>query len=160
MRTWREFESLEPDLAEPGRALLYQFGVGLGFLATTRGDGAPRVHPICPILAWGGVYAFIVPSPKQRDLARDGRYAIHSFPSDANEDAFYFSGRARAVDDPELRARLSEQFAHERKRLGVEAPPEHDRAFEFLLDTAFHTLTTGHGDPRPSHRVWRESRSG
>jgi hypothetical protein len=33
-----------------GRDLLYQFGVGLGFLSTVRRDGGPRVHPICPIL--------------------------------------------------------------------------------------------------------------
>jgi len=157
MRTWLEFEELEPDLAQAGRALLYQFGVGLGFLATTRADGAPRLHPMCPILAAGGVYAFIVPSPKQRDLARDGRYAIHSFPSDANEDAFYLSGRARGVDDPDLRAHLSEQFVRERHSIGVEPPPDHDRVFEFLLDTAFHTVTTGHGDPSPEHRIWRET---
>ncbi|HEY3036359.1 MAG TPA: hypothetical protein VGJ54_17095 [Streptosporangiaceae bacterium] len=41
--------------------------------------------------------AFIVPSPKQRDLHRDGRYAMHSFPLDDNEDAFYLSGVASYV---------------------------------------------------------------
>jgi hypothetical protein len=157
MKTWKEFAELRPDLAEPGQALLYRVGVGLGFLATTRPDGAPRLHPMCPLLAGDGVYAFIVPSPKQRDLRRDGRYAIHSFPTPSNEDAFYFSGRARLVDDVLLRASLSEQFVVERESIGVEPPPEHDQPFEFLLDTAFHTVTIGHGDPNPVHHIWRDA---
>ena len=68
MKTWPEFAGLRPDLAEAGRALLYQFGVGLGFLATTRADGGPRVHPMCPIMTAERDVAFIVPGPKQRDL--------------------------------------------------------------------------------------------
>ena len=55
-------------------ALLYQFGVGLAFLATVRRDGGPRVHPMCPLIHQGGLYGFFVPGPKQADLHRDGRY--------------------------------------------------------------------------------------
>ena len=44
MLTWAEFAHARPDLAEAGRRLLYQFGVGLGFLATVRADGGPRLH--------------------------------------------------------------------------------------------------------------------
>lgn len=51
MVTWREFAAAAPDLAEAGRALLTQFGVGLAFLATVRRDGAPRLHPVCPVLS-------------------------------------------------------------------------------------------------------------
>ena len=41
MLRWGEFQRLRPDLAEAGRRLLYQFGVGLGFLATVRPTAAP-----------------------------------------------------------------------------------------------------------------------
>ena len=61
--TWGEFQQSQPRLADAGRALLYQFGVGLAFLGTVRGDGGPRVHPICPLIHRGGMYAFIVPGP-------------------------------------------------------------------------------------------------
>src|SRR6266704_3965772 len=44
-----------PDFADAGRALLYQFGVGLAFLATVRRDGGPRVHPVCPLICHGGL---------------------------------------------------------------------------------------------------------
>ena len=40
MKTWAQFAALRPDLAEPGRALLYLVGVGLGYLTTTRSDGS------------------------------------------------------------------------------------------------------------------------
>lgn len=51
MVTWKTFAAAEPALAETGRSLLFQFGVGLAFLATVRRDGAPRVHPVCPVLS-------------------------------------------------------------------------------------------------------------
>ena len=35
-----KFETHAPEIAEAGRKLLYQFGVGLAFLATVRKDGA------------------------------------------------------------------------------------------------------------------------
>jgi hypothetical protein len=45
---WSELESQSPEIAELGRAALYQYGPGLGFLATVRADGGPRMHPVCP----------------------------------------------------------------------------------------------------------------
>ena len=74
--------------------MFYEFGLGLGFLATTRLDQGPRVHPICPVMDGDGLYAFIVPGPKLRDLERDGRYALHSetFPPPNQDDAFYVTG--------------------------------------------------------------------
>jgi hypothetical protein len=153
--TWREFKSEQPDIARQGAELLYHFGVGLAFLSTVRADGGPRLHPMCPVLDDTGLYAFIVPSPKQRDLHRDGRYAMHSFPLEDNEDAFYLSGTASHITSPEVRARLAQQFAEERSALGVPPPGEGQHLFEFLVQTAMVTRTTGHGDPEPRHTTWR-----
>ena len=156
MKSWSEFATLRPDLAGPGRDLLYRVGVGLGFLATTRADGAPRVHPMCPLLHEAGLFAFIIPSPKQRDLRRDGRYALHSFPCEDNEDAFSCSGKARLVTDAGLRSQLSDVFVTERMQLAVPAPSEADALFEFLVGSCLLTRTTGHGDADPLHHVWRD----
>jgi hypothetical protein len=156
VKTWNEFAALRPDLADPGRALLYQVGVGLGYLATTRPDGGPRVHPMCPVMTERGAFAFIVPSPKQGDLRRDGRYALHSFPCEDNEDAFYCAGRVRPVEDALIRAELSAVFVEERAQFSVPPPSADDALFEFLLDSCLLTRTTGHGDPHPEHRVWRD----
>lgn len=135
---------------------MYQFGVGLAFLATVRRDGGPRVHPMCPLIHDGGLYAFIVPGPKQADLHRDGRYALHSFPCEDNEDAFYCTGRAQAVDNPATRRALAELFAAERSG-EVATPASGDHLFSFGLQRCLLTRTTGHGDPSPQHTIWHDA---
>jgi hypothetical protein len=155
MTSWRDFTAQQPVLAEQGAELLYHFGVGLAFLGTVRADGGPRVHPMCPLITADGLYGFIVPSPKRQDLHRDGRYAMHTFPFDDNEDAFYLTGTARPVTASHLRAELARQFAAERSSLGVPAPGQDQELFEFGVESAMLTRTTGHGDPHPHHTIWR-----
>ncbi len=111
MASWSEFEADAPEMAAAGMKLLYQFRVGLGYLATVRADGGPRVHPFCPIIDAGRVYGLIGPSPKQRDLLRDGRYAIHSFPARDRDDEFYFTGRACLREDAHLVERVRAALA-------------------------------------------------
>lgn len=151
---WGEFASLRPDLADAGRGLLYQYGVGLAFLATTREDGGPRLHPMCPLLTDIGLYAFIVPSPKRLDLHRDGRYALHSFPADENEDAFYLVGRAEPVEDDDTTRALARQFAAERHRSEPPAELATWELFALDIEASLLTRTTGHGDPTPRHTIW------
>jgi Pyridoxamine 5'-phosphate oxidase len=158
MLTWREFAVVQPDLAEAGRSLLYQHGVGLAFLATVRRDGGPRLHPMCLLLHDGDMFAFIVPSPKQADLVRDGRFAMHSFPCPDNEDAFYLTGSATLTEDGNVRASVSDQFVDERRAFAVPAPSERDLLFYLKLATCLLTRTSGHGDPHPAHTVWHAQR--
>ena len=110
--SWGAFTAQQPELARAGAGLLYHFGVGLAFLATVRADGGPRLHPVCPLLTETGLYAFIIPSPKRRNLHRAGRYAMHSFHREDNEDAFYLSGAASYVSHSQLQDRLARQFAN------------------------------------------------
>lgn len=155
MLTWRSFGAARPDLAQAGRELLYQFGVGLGFLGTVRTDGGPRLHPMCPVLTDDGLFALIEPGPKRQDLHRDGRYALHCFPPANNEDAFYVTGRAEHRPDPALRQAVDAVFWTER---GVDdPPPEASRTelFELLIERCLLTRTTGHGDWNPQHTIWR-----
>jgi hypothetical protein len=155
MISWLDFKAERPELAEQGTELLYHFGVGLAFLSTVRADGGPRVHPICPLISAVGLYAFILSSPKRRDLHRDGRYALHTYPLEGNEDAFYMTGAARLVTDGRRRAELGRQFADERSNFGVPAPGEDQELFEFAVQSAMLTRTIGHGDPQPQHTIWR-----
>ena len=152
--SWRAFTQQEPEMAAQGKSLLYQHGVGLAFLATIRPDGHPRVHPMCPLTTDDGLFAFIVPSPKQRDLDRRGAYTLHSFPCPTNEDAFYVTGQAALVEDAHHREALARQFVGEREAVGVAPPSADDALFEFDIESCLLTRTTGHGDPAPDHRVW------
>jgi hypothetical protein len=152
--SWGELEQLRPDLTEGGRELLYQHGVGLGFIATVRPDGGPRLHPFCPIISSGHLYGFIIPSPKQRDLGRDGRFAVHSFPTPDNEDAFYLTGSVQPVTVQLERRQVGDQFVHERVEIGVPFPSDDDLLMRFNIDACLLTRTTGFGDFAPRHEIW------
>ena len=146
---------VRPDLASVGRELLYQVGVGLAFLSTVRSDGGPRLNPMCPVLTDDRIFALIVSGPKCADLQRDGRYAMHSFPCDTNEDAFMITGRAEIVTDGKVRALVVAQVLAERSGLTMtEADMIDSTLFEFAIDRVLLTRTTGHGDPKPMHTVW------
>lgn len=111
---WGEFREKNEDLAAKGHALLYQYGIGLGFIATVRKDGGPRVHPCCPILIEDGLYVFVLGnSPKRYDLDRDGRYALHSNPPAENDDEFYIAGIVKNIDDLDLREKVSNIAQHD-----------------------------------------------
>jgi hypothetical protein len=155
MLSWSEFAAREPELAASGRALLYQFGgVGLAFLATVRPDGGPRVHPMCPVLQGDGLYAFLSPSPKRNDLHRDPRYAMHCYPPEDNENAFYLAGVARPVADVAVREAAASVYFAERSWSDPAPGFDEQELFEFLIERALLTTTIGHGDHDPRHRVW------
>lgn len=155
MLSWSELAGDDPELAEACRALFYQYGVGLAFLGTVRPDGGPRLHPICPVIEDRGLFAFLIPSPKRDDLRRDPRYALHSFPAEDNEDAVYLMGRAATVADRELREQLAAQFFQERAMAEGLPGFEDHQLFEFGIERCLRTTSTGHGDPTPTHIVWR-----
>ena len=154
MLTWSAFAEIRPDLATAGEQLLYQFGVGLAFLATTRADGAPRLHPVCPILLGGGLYALITPSPKRADLNRDGRYALHSFPAEDSDDAFSITGRVQDVDEQITRQKIVGRYIEERRLDQTPGEVSTWHPFEFLIGSSLLTRTSGHGDPTPRHTSW------
>jgi hypothetical protein len=107
MASWSDFAADEPRLAGAVRALMQQYGPGLAYLATVRPDGGPRVHPVSPVFTDQGLFCFVVDSPKRRDLERDGRYALHSFPPEDRDDEAYLAGRALPVVDPGLVAAIA-----------------------------------------------------
>jgi hypothetical protein len=148
-RRWREFAAARPEMAEAGRRLIYQDRAPLGFIATLRPGGSPRLTPMCPLLAAGGLWLFTVGgSTKHRDLERDPRYTVHAFIA-AEDEEFCVAGRALLVPDREtwrLVAAESPNFGGEDEVL-----------FELLIGEARHTTWQHWGTPhlRPVHDIWR-----
>jgi hypothetical protein len=151
MVTWKEFAAAEPELAETGRALMFQFGVGLAFLATLRKDGAPRLHPACPVLSGEQLYVLITPaSPKRFDLQRDGRFALQTFPQPKpGSDEFYVAGRALLVEDAATRGAVLRDATH------MADPSE--ILFALRLERVMHTRWENVLTPqmRSIHRKWK-----
>jgi hypothetical protein len=153
MKSWHELEDCVPEMAEAGKKLLYQFGPGLAFIATVRKDGAPRLHPICPTVVDGRLYALILPSsPKSGDLKRDGRYALHTFPAPDVDDEFLIMGRAHLIDD---KAQASRVRADQKAR-GMTST-EDEELFRFDIERAMHAkYPGGHGTWPPRYSIWKE----
>lgn len=151
MVTWKEFAAAEPDLADVGRSLLFQFKVGLAFLATVRSDGAPRLHPVCPVLSNGRLFVLVTPtSPKRHDLLQDGRYALQTFPQPrAGSDEFSIAGKAVLVEDSAVRAEILRDAKH--------MADVSETAFELWIDRVMHTRWENVLTPqmRAVHQKWR-----
>ena len=151
MATWNEFETDAPDIAEAGKKLLYQFGLGLAFLATLRKDGAPRLHPVCPTVLDGHLYALIGPSPKRGDLKRDGRYALHTFPPVEVDDEFLVMGRATFIDDKVIEDKVRNDCVSR----GMTTTGD-DLPFEFRIESVMHAkYPGGHGTWPPKYSIWK-----
>lgn len=155
MITWNDFKREQPALAAVGRDQFYQHGMGLGFLATVRKNGDPRVHPVCPVISAAGLHVLILPGPKRGDLRRDGRYSLHTemFPPPRQDDGFAVSGTAAEITDPAtweiVRAQVISDFG--------ELWPEYDTLTLFELSVASCLLTlTQPGDGFPKGpTIWR-----
>jgi hypothetical protein len=116
MITWNQFKQQQPALAETGRQHFYQSGIGLGFLATVRPDSGPRVHPVCPVISPAGLHLLIIAGPKQDDLRRDRRYALHSetSPPPRQDDGFALTGLATEIADLQISRIVRGQVLAER----------------------------------------------
>ena len=145
---WADLEKEAPEIAEAGKRLLPE----VAFLATVSAKGRPRVHPFCPVIAQGRLWAFVMAeSPKRRDLDSNGYFAIHALPGPEDEE-FYVAGRALRVRDPDLRQIVLAVMPYD------EADERH-LLYEFILERAMWTTWENFQKPgmRPIHKVWRPS---
>ncbi len=161
MFTWREFSEARPDLAAVGKCVLYQHGVGLGFLSTVRPDGGPRVHPICPVLFDGALFGMIVPGPKLQDLRRDPRYALHSetSPPPHHDDAFYITGTVKELSNQQLWDGVAAQMLSERNLTEPWRDFELQTLVEFMIETCLATMTLDDDVLPKGHTVWHAQAS-
>ena len=157
MITWTDFSRQQPALADAGRRQFYQFGIGLAFLATVRPDGAPRVHPVCPVISDAGLHLLIVAGPKRQDLRRDGRYALHSeaCPPPRQDDGFAVAGLAREVTDAAVQRAVRARVLDERD--GTVWPSfDEDVIFELVIERALLILTKADGPFPAGPTIWKE----
>ena len=155
MVTWTQFAQQQPALAAAGRAQLYQHGLGLGFLATVRKDGGPRVHPVCPVISTAGLHVLILPGPKLADLRRDGRYSLHSetVAPPREDDGFAVSGRVTEIAGHSTWGVVRDQVIADFGQLW----PEYDKLtlFELSVASCLLTLTQPDGTFPKGPTVWK-----
>jgi hypothetical protein len=146
--SWHLFAAAEPELAAFGKERLHD---KVAYLATIRTDGAPRLHPVRPIVTDDRLLIFMEPtSPKGYDLRRDGRYVLHGSVTDPGGEPwelyeFYVDGRAALVADPAIRQSANAATSFPRDA--------HFILFELSVESAFSTVYGADG--QPARRRWQ-----
>ena len=143
--SWKRLHDEAPELAAFGAQRL---GTGIAYLATVGEDGAPRVHPVTPVVMPDHLMVFMEPtSPKGHDLRRGSRYALHCEVEDSGGGGgeFRVRGTGIPVDDLDLRARVAEHASFD--------PRDRYVLFELLVDDAFST-TYDEDTGDPVRRSW------
>jgi hypothetical protein len=146
--SWQTLQDEAGELAAFGARRLTDSRVA--YLATVDDSGAPRLHPVTPIVAPGGLFVFMeATSPKGHDLERGSRYALHCAVEDdeGGDGEFRIRGSARRVVDAEQRALVAEHAPY--------TPTDDYVLFELLVDDAFSTVYAEGGTPE--RRRWRVS---
>jgi hypothetical protein len=145
MTTWGAFAAAAPELAS---FVAERLQAAPAYLATVRGSGAPRVHPVTPILTADGLYVFMEPtSPKAADLRARRWFALHNgVPDNAGTGGeASVSGTGHAVDEVTVRAT-------------VVAAASYDPADRYVLFELRPTEVRGNGYDDvtvPEPRRWR-----
>jgi hypothetical protein len=168
--SWSEFVEAAPDLAEVAAGLWSGIVAldrdevipadtscfAIAYLASIRRDGGPRLHPFCPILAGGRLFAAIPrSSPKGWDLRRDPRCVIHALPGPA-DDELGLRAIAHEVTDPATTAMVRNVVARS-KVGGMIESVSHDPLFEFDLEQVdvARWLDVGQPGTRALRQRWR-----
>jgi hypothetical protein len=145
MTTWSTFAAAEPELAA---FVTERLLAAPSYLATVRPSGAPRVHPVTPIVTAEGLYLFMEPtSPKAADLRERQWFALHNgVPDNAGTGGeASVRGTGHPVDDDAVRATAAAAANYD--------PADRYVLFE-LRPTEVHS--NGYGDVTlPERRRWR-----
>lgn len=111
MPSWNDVIDAASDLAKAVQDRFEKYG--LGYLATLRADGSPRISGLEPLFAGGELWLGMMPdSRKVADLRRDPRFALHAANIDkqvADGDA-RVGGHALLVEDEETTAAFVRAF--------------------------------------------------
>jgi len=141
---WGAFVTAEPQLAA---FVADRLRAAPAYLATVQASGAPRVHPVTPILTRDGLYLFMEPtSPKGADLRERGSFALHSgVPDNAGTGGeAWVRGTGHLIDDAAVRQTV----------IGASSYAPEDRYVLFELRPT-EVRCNGYGDVAlPEHRRW------
>lgn len=143
--SWNLLEREAPALATVGAERLHG---RVSYLATVTAAGAPRVHPVTPIVGQGRLFLFMEPtSPKGRDLERGSRFSLHCGVEDDSGGGgeFVASGRATRITDTPTRELAASLASY--------SPADRYILFELAVEDAMATNYSADGVKRVRWRA-------
>ncbi len=150
MVSWSEFASSADVLAASGRRLFGGAdGNPIAFLATASPAGNPHLAPVCPIFSGDDLFLSVAQrSPKCDDLCTVGRYTLHAFLGE-NDEEFQISGFAESLRSP-----ASIDAVHRDIPFSYQAA---DPVFRLGMERALWCFweNVGQPDTRPVRQHWR-----
>jgi hypothetical protein len=140
--SWHDVVAAAPELAKDVQERFE--ATGLGYLASLRADGSPRISGIEPWFGEGEVWiGSMWQALKAKDLLRDPRFSLHAANVDkdvADGDA-RISGVAEAIAEDDARWRPAlDAFAH---TTGHEVPPSEMHLFRLAPTEVMHLKPNG-----------------
>jgi dipeptidyl aminopeptidase/acylaminoacyl peptidase len=151
MDDWASFAADEPEMAEKGRALLYQRGDGEGMLATVAPNGTPRINVLNAGILDGRLLVFVqAASAKARDMEANPRYALHAHQNPQHPHEFLVRGTARLLTDPAIRDNATANWFF--------TPPPDYPLYELLIEHALLGERGSANDWPPRYRSWKPER--
>lgn len=151
MAGWSDLEQEAPELAAAGRRLMVGAdGVAIAFLATAGGAAQPHLSPVCPVSCGDHLYLSASgTTPKVRDLRAGGRFVLHAFLGE-NDEEFQVAGSATEVTDEAERAAVHDAIP-------FPAFEHSDPIFRFDLERSLWVFweRVGQPDTKAVRRRWR-----
>lgn len=146
MVSWAAFHEGAPEIAAATVRLLRRGGIDEALLATVRGDGLPRIHPIYVAIVDGHLYGFLLPSAKATDLQLDGRFALHTHQDPMAPSEAMLRGHATVIEAGPVRRAVGVAWSF--------TVGEDDVLFEFSIERALLGQRATADDWPPVYRSW------
>jgi hypothetical protein len=146
MVSWASFQASAPDIAAATERLFRRNGIDEALLATVRGDGLPRIHPIYVATVDGHLYGFMLPSAKATDLQLDGRFALHTHQDPVAPSEAMLRGHATVIGAGPVRDAVAAAWSF--------TVGEDDVLFEFSIERALLGQRATADDWPPVYRSW------
>ncbi len=144
LHSWGELQQASPDIAEFGRQRL---DGKVAYLATVRGDGHPRIHPVTAFLSDTRCFIFAEPdSSKVRDFSVNPQFHLHCAMSDSSGSSgeFQIRGTAHAMETEAHRVEAEENCPFR--------PSTRSILYELKL---LEVVATSYRGGRPDRRRWK-----
>ena len=142
LHSWSKLQQESPDIAEFGRKRL---DGKVAYLASIRGNGSPRVHPVTAFLSDTRCFIFAEPeSSKIRDFTENPQFHLHCAMSDSSGSSGEFQMTGKVVPTENFRTEAEENCPFR--------PSSRSILYELLLGEA---VATSYRGGRPDRRRWR-----
>jgi|TARA_B100001079_G_scaffold261352_1_gene262408 hypothetical protein len=144
--SWEKLDHEAPEVAAFGKS---RIDGKVSYLATVRGDGFPRIHPVTAIVGESRCFMFAEPgSSKVKDFRSNDHFCLHCGMSDSSGSSgeFQITGEVIQIEDDQIRAEAESICSYR--------PAGRYLLYELKISEA---IATAYRGGRPNRKRWTAS---